>query len=371
MINLECNYNNLNPRENPLTWVYSYLTQMALSSNIKMYQTNYSGKLTNSTKKEAIEFFEKLIGGTTLFNEISSSEEKIQILNLNLHTVVDLEIGKKRRAESSVNIWTYTANQEILKEVLKWGRDHLSPKTGNTVYTVGQSNRGFNLQDLGKMNDIWQKNNYCPEIIKKALYCIDQINSTDPNGRLTIINGEPGTGKTHLIKGMIPMIKNSLIILLPTKLVTEVDGPALAYMLAEWKDLYGYDDCGEPYNPAIVFIVEDADDCLTVRNDFNMSSVSSMLNNTDGIFGSLLDLRIITTTNAHQIEFDKAFTRPGRLCAHITIEKLEPEHASKIYKRLTDKEKTYKEPVTLAQVYADANNNPHGYVKEEKKVGFT
>lgn len=177
------------------------------------------------------------------------------------------------------------------------------------------------------------------------------------------------TGKTHLIKGIIPKIKDAIVILLPTRLIAEVDGPALVSLLAEWKCDYGY--ASDVENPAIVLILEDADDCLTTRNEANMSVVSSMLNHTDGIFGSMLDIRIIATTNASQIEFDKAFTRPGRLCAHITIDKLSPEHASEVYTRVSDgKKKRYKKPATLAQVYADANNNPYGYIEEEKRLGF-
>jgi hypothetical protein len=58
----------------------------------------------------------------------------------------------------------------------------------------------------------------------------------------------------------------------------------------------------KPQNCPILFIIEDADDCLVPRGSGNVSTISSLLNYTDGIFGSMLDLRIIATTNAEKME---------------------------------------------------------------------
>lgn len=368
---LNINYSVIDYRDNIIEWLYTYLSKICLSEGTKLYKTEYGGKISDIGKEETIKFFKDLVQEDCVYNFITHSKDERIFFNVNNKTLLRIEWQTKKNNDSKINVWMATTNTEYITDVLAWGRENIALVSGKAIYTIGQDRTGFTLQDLGKINCDLIKDNYDPKIIDKTKYCIDQFNSETPNGRLTIINGQPGTGKTFLIKGMIPKFKNSLIVLLPSKLITEIDGPALASLFTEWKDMYGYDEDGEQYNPSIIFITEDADDCLTSRNEFNMSSVSSMLNNTDGIFGSLLDLRIIATTNAPQIKFDKAFIRPGRLCTHITVDKLTPEHASKIYERLTNKKKEYKESITLAEVYAEANNNPYGYVEEEKKVGFT
>jgi ATP-dependent 26S proteasome regulatory subunit len=121
----------------------------------------------------------------------------------------------------------------------------------------------------------------------------------------------------------------------------------------------------------ILFIIEDADHCLVPRDDGNISTISSLLNYTDGIFGSMLDLRIIATTNAEHMDFDKALLRPGRLCRHVVVEPLSPEKAQQVYKRLTDgKEVTYTSKKTLAQVYADARGGFESAEIDKKVLGF-
>jgi ATP-dependent 26S proteasome regulatory subunit len=103
-----------------------------------------------------------------------------------------------------------------------------------------------------------------------------------------------------------------------------------------------------------------------------MSTISSLLNYTDGIFGAMMDIRIIATTNADTINFDTALTRPGRLCSHVYIDLLKPERASAVYKRLTKgKEKVYTDPVSLAQIYMDSYEGKDKYAKTKKQVvGF-
>ncbi len=49
-----------------------------------------------------------------------------------------------------------------------------------------------------------------------------------------------------------------------------------------------------------MLIVEDADECLVQRGSDNMSTIASVLNISDGILGSILDVRVLATTNAEK-----------------------------------------------------------------------
>ncbi len=187
------------------------------------------------------------------------------------------------------------------------------------------------------------------------------------------MNGIPGGGKTNLLKGVISSIKNSTVILLPAKFVVELDSPSIVSLLIEERsDRYGAlnDRDSKEKNTPILFIIEDADDCLVPRDGANMSTISSLLNYTDGIFGSMLDLRIIATTNADHMDFDKALLRPGRLCRHVVVDALSPEKATDVYRRLGGTGNPYTDKKTLAQVYADVKGGFEDAEIDKKVVGF-
>lgn len=363
-------HNDLDPRYTPISWIYSEVLERVIEYKSTALSYNRSGTLVGMTRAELFNTFKKFASQCIYISLDGSSE--IRILTSYIRgCVIEIKTYKKGRDVTKASITAVLTNFDAFKELIEIAKQHIKVTKGNTIYCVGQGHSSLTLQDLGSLEDQLVRDNYDNLTLEKTDYMIEQINNPNPKGRLVIINGPAGSGKTSLIKGIIPQLKHSLIILLPTRLISEVDGPALVSLLADWKDEYGWEARNREINPSIVLILEDADECLTTRNDSNMSTVSSMLNHTDGIFGSMLDLRLIATTNASQLEFDKAFTRPGRLCVHITIDKLHPEHAMEIYTRITGgKKRKYKEPITLAEVYAHANNNPYGHIEEEKKLGF-
>jgi SpoVK/Ycf46/Vps4 family AAA+-type ATPase len=124
-----------------------------------------------------------------------------------------------------------------------------------------------------------------------------------------------------------------------------------------------------------VLILEDADECLVARGSEVGSPVTSLLNITDGILGSVLDIRVIATTNAKHTDFDKAITRSGRLSQHINIGSLCGGQAEDIYKRLVGKSSNFfknSEKYILSDIYRKAVGDGWSpkVSKEKKVVGF-
>src|SRR5690606_30039505 len=119
---------------------------------------------------------------------------------------------------------------------------------------------------------------------------------------------------------------------------------------------------------SIVLLIEDADACLAPRASDNISSISSLLNCADGILGSMLDIKIVATTNQDRLEFDSALVRPGRLSRHITVGELSAEKATEVYSRLTGNDNfKYTESKILADVYIESDLATGGKVKGSKK----
>lgn len=106
----------------------------------------------------------------------------------------------------------------------------------------------------------------------------------------------------------------------------------------------------------IVLILEDADQCLVPRAADNISSISSLLNLSDGILGSLLDIRIIATTNAKQEKMDQAILRDGRLSKRIEVNALEYDQANHIFQRLTQSKNALPMKDQRSEMYPKQNS---------------
>lgn len=245
-------------------------------------------------------------------------------------------------------------------------KDKLVPRKENTVNVLTQGQNGIEVTPLEAVNSPIIKDNYIKEIAQKYDVIVNELQSDDPAGRLVIINGPPGSGKTYLIKGLIQELMNSTILILPANLVSSMDGPNLLTTFISHKR---YHKC------PMTLIIEDADSCLVPRMSDNMSAVSTLLNCADGILGSILDLRIIATTNQKKIKFDEALTRNGRMLKSLNIVDLPIEQANKVYRRLTDTDiDIYNEPKLLADIYAEAkgksNNSKATLQKKTSPIGF-
>lgn len=171
------------------------------------------------------------------------------------------------------------------------------------------------------------------------------------------------TGKTYAVRGLVNEVSEYMCVMLPAKFVSELDSPNLVPMLLEHR-FY------EEENKPMIMILEDADSCLAQRSADNMSAISSLLNYTDGIFGTAIDLRIVATTNAEYYDMEPALMRPGRLIKQVTFGMLPTERANEAFQRLTNKtDAPFNAPATLAEVYATAEG-AEIEKKKEKKVGF-
>ncbi len=189
--------------------------------------------------------------------------------------------------------------------------------------------------------------NYSPQVVDQYNRVVEVFNrKTAPSGRLVLLEGEPGCGKTYMVRSFISALEHTKFIMIPSHLVQNIGDPGMIDVLMEEHNRI---------HRSMTLVVEDADMCLSARMADNMAAISSMLNMCDGIMGSLLDIRIIATTNTKIDDIDKALTRPGRLCEYINIDLLSNDQASEVYHRLTGQEHSYTGKTSLAQIYADAN----------------
>lgn len=126
---------------------------------------------------------------------------------------------------------------------------------------------------------------------------VKQLNQKDTNG-LYLFHGQPGTGKSTYIKYLIHQLKKKVIFISP-KMAGELDNLSMTSFLLD--------------NRNAVLVIEDAEELISSREEVRNSSLSMMLNLTDGLLGESLGIQIIATFNTDLKNIDKALLRKGRL----------------------------------------------------------
>lgn len=213
---------------------------------------------------------------------------------------------------------------------------------------------GFYLTSIGRISCPLQRINYTDEQLRVYDSLVTDMKSNSPLGRLTLLDGLPGTGKSYFIRGLITE-SPGLFVFVPASLSGSITGPEITPVLLSHRER----------EVPCVLIMEDADATLVTRQIDNVSKLSELLNISDGILGDLADVRILATTNAKKPEIDEAVLRPGRLAYHLSFEKVSQEKAVKIYNHLTGEVNPtrfesmflFQESYSLADVYKMARED--------------
>lgn len=279
--------------------------------------------------------------------------------------------------ESQISVSVDTTDLEAIRKIKVFFDENTTQKVPRgRVYVIVQTREGPQFRSMGIGGLPLERDNYSEEVMKGYDRIVADLSASSPNGRIAILDGKPGTGKTFLVRALLDEVKDAIMVIVPSNLVSHLGQPDMIPALI---DLHRNNN-----GKAMVFLIEDADECLAPRMGDNMSAVSTILNLGDGILGRVLDIRIICTTNADHQEIDEAIKRPGRLSAMVHVGALDPEKACKVYERLTGKPARIYPDITnpmksapffvkqtsLAQVYQIARDAGWTPPPEERKVGF-
>lgn len=213
----------------------------------------------------------------------------------------------------------------------------------------------LHLRKIGRLPDHpFVRENYTTPVLQAFDAVVEDLQTSTPRGRLVVLDGPPGTGKSHWVRGLIRAVPTRFWVLLDPSAVASLTAPALLTELAD-HHVHGGLDLG--------LVVEDADAVLPPRGVDNLPAISALLNLCDGLLGEALDLRVVATTNAPKIQLDAALLRPGRLSAHVQVPLLTRAHALARCETLAGSMGSTPESlrwpareggVSLAEVYAEA-----------------
>ncbi|MBO9682437.1 MAG: AAA family ATPase, partial [Flavisolibacter sp.] len=120
-------------------------------------------------------------------------------------------------------------------------------------------------------------------------------------------------------------------------------------------------------NPNTVVIIEDAENIIMDRRTSGSSSVSNLLNISDGLLADFLNVQLICTFNSSLTLVDNALMRKGRLIAKYEFGKLSVDKAQRLSNHLGFK-KNIDKPMTLAEI---SNQNDKTFEsKQVEIIGF-
>lgn len=232
------------------------------------------------------------------------------------------------QSSKSLYFSTISTNEKIMTACKELGATLEKADKKGFVFAITRApGGGLSMSRMGFAGVALEKANYNDEVITQYEYVVEDFKSKIPSGRLAILDGPPGTGKTFLMKAMLMDITNAMFIIVPPNMISSIGGPELIPLLLRTKQ-------EQSKSGTIILLLEDADQCLAPRASDNISSISSILQLGDGLFGSLFDVRVIATTNTRAKEIDSAITRNGRLSKRISVGSMEYVEADKIFRRI-------------------------------------
>jgi hypothetical protein len=169
---------------------------------------------------------------------------------------------------------------------------------------------------------------------------------------IVLLHGLPGTGKTTYLRHLVGKIKKRVLFLSPT-VAGNLMNPEFIELLID--------------NPNTVLIIEDAENIIKDRKYNDSSSVSNLLNISDGLLADFLNVQLVCTFNNSLTMVDSALMRKGRLIAKYEFGKLSVRKAQRLSDRLGFRSLITK-PMTIAEI---TNPDEKGYKTERNEIiGF-
>lgn len=307
----------------------------------KLQVSRKDWRIPKNTKKAIYEHFKEsdFDGEVVLTRKSFDGYHDSEILETSCGIIL-LEDDRVRVAGSRE--WTDKVSLKV-EELLKG-------HTKNDVYVLSNEHGELSITELPTLVcESLISDNYTEETCLDFEHIANDLAAPQPCGRLVLLHGLPGTGKTFFIRGLVEQLNDKVYpIIVPPALTAKITEPSMVDTFME-----------KAGRKPLVLIAEDADTMLLPRETDNIAEVSTLLNLTDGLIGQSLDIRVVLTTNAGVFKLDKALTRPGRLCRAIEFPLLRLNHARKIAKRIgktlkeTDEHNKCRSNVSLAEIYCE------------------
>lgn len=230
------------------------------------------------------------------------------------------------------------------------------PSINKTFFIISASSLGYELRAANiKDYDIPIELNYGDSFVNKYDTIVDRLKNNKHG--LFLFHGEPGCGKTMLIRKLVSELAGEkTIIYVPSYFMFDIANPEMISFISKFRNS--------------ILLLEDAEMLLTSPEEERNQAVANILNISDGLLNDHMDMQIIATFNVSRKIIDTGLLRKGRLMVDYKFKKLTALQSTKLSKHI-GLNKTYHNPMTLAEIYEETVGKQLIDTDDNsKKIGF-
>lgn len=244
----------------------------------------------------------------------------------------------------------YVTADTLIKEISRFKRRE--KKKDFEINLVAKTEDGLDLKPVEiKKTRLDLNLYYGDDFAEVDRTIVSRLTKKDDKG-IVLLHGLPGTGKTTYLRYLVGRLKKRVLFLSPS-LANNIMNPDFMDLLIE--------------NPNSVVIIEDAENIIMDRRVSSDSSVSNLLNISDGILSDFLRVQLICTFNHPLSMVDSALMRKGRLIAKYEFGKLSIAKAQRLSDHL-GLTTIIEKPVTIAEI--TNQGEPEHRSERVEVVGF-
>lgn len=243
----------------------------------------------------------------------------------------------------------YDMADALMKEVSQFKRRE--KKKDFEINLVAKDNYGLELKTMDiKKTKLNLELYYEDEFIEVDKTIRNRLMKKDDKG-IVLLHGLPGTGKTTYLRYLIGRLKKKVLFLSPA-VAGNIMNPDFMDLLID--------------NPNSILIIEDAENVIMDRRVSNDSSVSNLLNISDGLLADFLSVQLVCTFNHPVSMVDSALMRKGRLIAKYEFGKLSVAKGQRLSNHFGF-DTIINKPMTIAEI---ANQHEKDSKEKMEVIGF-